>query len=280
MKHSWTAIVLFILLLVLLSMIGRSTGEGFEDSLFTELYDDMTGSNPTENANLSTDILPSKTGEYTDGGDSNAISAPRPTFQQPNYQQVTNPGYMNSSQSPNWNVSNLMLIKEGQDLQKQLQDVKNSKLSPAEKQSKTQQIMNKINQLKQQMLQQKSQSSVPSVPSSPPSAPQSMTQPIQGTYSSTAWIDNDSHERRQDKHIDEIRMVLKDTISQLRKDDLLPPGNNCNCDSAPFVNRSTGNAEPANGCRPPGWLRYMEARNGRENTPSCPGAKATPMPTY
>ena len=196
MKHSWTAIVLFILLLVLLSMIGRSSSEGFEDSLFTELYDDMTGSNPTENANLSTDTLPSKTGEYTDGGDSNAISAPRPTFQQPNYQQSVNP-YQSS--------------------------------------------------------------------------------PLQ---KSTAWIDNDPHERRQDKHIDEIRMVLKDTISQLRKDDLLPPGNNCNCDSAPFVNRSTGNAMPADGCRPPGWLRYMEARNGRENTPSCPGAKATPMPTY
>jgi len=90
-----------------------------------------------------------------------------------------------------------------------------------------------------------------------------------------------SVDRRQDKHIEDLRLVLKNTIQELRKDDILPAGTPCNCDEKPMVDPFTGNAEPVNGCRPPGWLRMMEQKNTRTHTvPLCGVSKKTPLSPF
>jgi hypothetical protein len=97
------------------------------------------------------------------------------------------------------------------------------------------------------------------------------------------WIPSreSSVDRRQDKHIEDLRLVLKNTIQQLRKDDILPAGGPCNCDEKPMVDPFTGNAEPVNGCRPPGWLRMMEQKNTNTHTnPVCGVTKKTPLAPF
>jgi hypothetical protein len=90
-----------------------------------------------------------------------------------------------------------------------------------------------------------------------------------------------SVDRQQDKHIEDLRLVLKNTIQQLRKDDILPAGSPCNCDEKPMVDPFTGNAEPVNGCRPPGWLRMMEQKNTNTHTnPVCGVTKKTPLAPF
>jgi hypothetical protein len=68
---------------------------------------------------------------------------------------------------------------------------------------------------------------------------------------------------KQERHIEDIRRVLSTTINTLVEDDVLPAGTAQNCDANPVVNPSTGKVDPADGCRPPGWLRMMNARNMR-----------------
>lgn len=74
-------------------------------------------------------------------------------------------------------------------------------------------------------------------------------------------------DKTQDRHIEDIRRVLATTITTLVEDDVLPAGTAQNCDAAPVVNPSTGKVDPADGCRPPGWLRMMNARNERNGMP-------------
>jgi len=74
-------------------------------------------------------------------------------------------------------------------------------------------------------------------------------------------------DKTQDKHIEDIRRVLSTTISTLVQDDVLPAGTSQNCDAMPVVNSATGQVDPADGCRPPGWLRMMNARNERNGMP-------------
>jgi hypothetical protein len=74
-------------------------------------------------------------------------------------------------------------------------------------------------------------------------------------------------DKTQDRHIEDIRRVLATTITTLVEDDVLPAGTSQNCDAAPVVNAYTGKVDPADGCRPPGWLRMMNARNERNGMP-------------
>jgi hypothetical protein len=74
-------------------------------------------------------------------------------------------------------------------------------------------------------------------------------------------------DKTQDRHIEDIRRVLATTISTLVEDDVLPAGTAQNCDASPIINQSTGKVDPADGCRPPGWLRMMNARNERNGMP-------------
>lgn len=71
-------------------------------------------------------------------------------------------------------------------------------------------------------------------------------------------------EETQNKHIEDIRKVLSNTITTLRDDDVLPSGSHCSCASAPVVDPLTGEVDLTEGCRPPGWLRMMNARNDRD----------------
>lgn len=70
-------------------------------------------------------------------------------------------------------------------------------------------------------------------------------------------------DKTQDRQIEDIRRVLSTTINTLVEDDVLPAGTSNNCDALPIVNSTTGQVDPADGCRPPGWLRMMNARNER-----------------
>ena len=74
-------------------------------------------------------------------------------------------------------------------------------------------------------------------------------------------------DKTQDRNIEDIRRVLATTITTLVEDDVLPAGTSQNCDAAPVVNAYTGKVDPADGCRPPGWLRMMNARNERNGMP-------------
>lgn len=74
-------------------------------------------------------------------------------------------------------------------------------------------------------------------------------------------------DKTQDRHIEDIRRVLSTTISTLVEDDVLPAGTAQNCDASPVLNQYTGKVDPADGCRPPGWLRMMNARNERNGMP-------------
>ena len=62
----------------------------------------------------------------------------------------------------------------------------------------------------------------------------------------------------QTRHIEEIRKVLSDTITHLKKDDILPSGTHCGCAQKPMVDPISGLAKEATDCRPPGWMRMME----------------------
>lgn len=75
--------------------------------------------------------------------------------------------------------------------------------------------------------------------------------------------DKTSQDIQQNKHIEELREVLSNTIHKLRQDDLLPPGTSCGCASKPMVDPTTGMASVIDGCRPPGWMRMMERENRR-----------------
>ena len=80
-----------------------------------------------------------------------------------------------------------------------------------------------------------------------------------------------SLDEKQNKHIEELREVLSNTIRQLRNDDILPAGSACDCNEKPRINPETGEAEPANACRPPGWMRLMEHENRKSKMiPGCP----------
>lgn len=74
----------------------------------------------------------------------------------------------------------------------------------------------------------------------------------------------EEEEKKQSKHIDNIRKVLANTITSLRKDDVLPSGTHCSCASAPIIDPLTGEVDLTEGCRPPGWLRMMNTRNSND----------------
>lgn len=75
---------------------------------------------------------------------------------------------------------------------------------------------------------------------------------------------NEEIEETQSKHIEDIRRVLANTITSLRKDDVLPSGSHCSCANAPVIDPLTGEVDLTEGCRPPGWLRMMNTRNERD----------------
>lgn len=75
---------------------------------------------------------------------------------------------------------------------------------------------------------------------------------------------NKKNEKKQSKHIEDIRKVLADTITHLKKDDVLPSGSHCSCASAPVIDPLTGEADLTEGCKPPGWLRMMNSRNAKD----------------
>jgi hypothetical protein len=76
--------------------------------------------------------------------------------------------------------------------------------------------------------------------------------------------ETEKNEKVQTKHIEDIRKVLANTITTLRKDDVLPSGSHCSCASAPVIDPLTGEVDLTEGCRPPGWLRMMNTRNERD----------------
>lgn len=75
---------------------------------------------------------------------------------------------------------------------------------------------------------------------------------------------NEEIEEKQSKHIEDIRKVLANTITSLKKDDVLPSGSHCSCASAPVIDPLSGEVDLTEGCRPPGWLRMMNSRNTRD----------------
>lgn len=76
--------------------------------------------------------------------------------------------------------------------------------------------------------------------------------------------ENTEIEKKQNKHIEDIRKVLADTITTLKDDDVLPSGTRCSCASAPVIEPLSGEADLTEGCRPPGWLRMMNSRNNSD----------------
>jgi hypothetical protein len=66
--------------------------------------------------------------------------------------------------------------------------------------------------------------------------------------------------RHQDREIEELREVLKDTIDELHHEEVLPPGTIKGCAKPPIV-APNGMVMASPECRPPGWLRFMEKRN-------------------
>lgn len=69
--------------------------------------------------------------------------------------------------------------------------------------------------------------------------------------------------RKQDKEIEELREVLKDVVSTLKDEEVIPPGSIRGCAKPPIV-APDGSVIPSPECRPPGWLRFMEKRNRGE----------------
>jgi hypothetical protein len=66
--------------------------------------------------------------------------------------------------------------------------------------------------------------------------------------------------RHQDTEIEELREVLKNTIDELHREKVLPPGTTKGCAKPPIV-APNGMVISSPECRPPGWLRFIEKRN-------------------